>query len=213
MRLGLYGGTFDPVHRGHLEVAARVREELRLDRLLWVVAGDPPHKRAAELSPAEHRLRMVELALAGMPGMDVCEVETLRPGPHYSIDTLRAFRALLPGARIVFVIGADSLVDLPGWREPRALLDSGVVAVPRPGFDVRGVPAWVRRRVKLLTGPRVDLAATGLRERLRAGRDVGAEVPAPVRAYIAAHRLYRGGGRVRPSAAPRPACAHPGARR
>jgi nicotinate-nucleotide adenylyltransferase len=202
MRLGLYGGTFDPVHRGHLEVARRVRDELALDRLVWVVAGDPPHKRQRELSPAAHRLRMVELALAGTPGMDVCEAETLRPGPNYSIDTLRAFRALLPGARLFFVVGADSLLDLPGWRGPREILGCGVVAVPRPGFDTRAVPAWVRRRVRMLREPHVDLAATGLRERLRAGRDVGREIPAPVQAYILAHRLYRAAAAASPKRGP-----------
>ena len=198
MRLGLFGGTFDPVHRGHLEVARHARAALALDRVLWVVAGDPPHKRHRPMSPAADRLRMVELALAGVPGMDVCEVETLRPGPHYSIETLRAFRALLPRARLFFVIGADSLVDLPGWREPRAVLEFGVVAAPRPGFDVRRVPPWVRRAVTLLRGPRVDLAATDLRERLRRGLPVGGQVPAPVLEYIRARRLYRPRDAARP---------------
>ncbi|MBI5837230.1 MAG: nicotinate (nicotinamide) nucleotide adenylyltransferase [Candidatus Eisenbacteria bacterium] len=193
MKLGLFGGTFDPVHRGHVEVAVRAREDLGLDRLLWVVAGDPPHKRGLPLSPAVHRLRMVELVVAGLPGMDVCEAETLRPGPHYTVETLRAFRALLPGARIVFLVGADSLLDLPRWRDPGALLASGVAAVPRPGFDVRRVPSWVRRRVTLLRRPCVDLAATALRSRLRAGAGVGDALPAPVAAYVRAHRLYRGG--------------------
>ncbi|HVP39009.1 MAG TPA: nicotinate-nucleotide adenylyltransferase [Candidatus Saccharimonadales bacterium] len=191
MKLGLFGGTFDPVHRGHLEAAARARAELGLDRVLWLVAGDPPHKRGRPLSAAGHRLRMLELALAGTPGMGVCEVETLRPGPSYTIETLRAFRALLPRARLVFLVGMDSLLELPGWREPRAILDFGVIAVPRPGFDVRRVPAWVRRRVVVLRGPRVRLAASGLRRRLRRGLDLAGEVPDPVCAYIREHHLYR----------------------
>jgi len=192
MRLGLYGGTFDPVHRGHLEVAARALRELRLTRLLWVVAGDPPHKRGRPLTPALHRLHMLELALAGEPRMDVCDAELRRPGPHYTIETLRAFRELWPRAELVFLMGADSLRDLPLWREPRAILDVGVVAAPRPGYDPRPVPAWVRRRARLLPGPHLDIASSEIRARLRRGAEArDGDLPPAVRGYIRAHRLYR----------------------
>ena len=190
MRLGLYGGSFDPVHRGHLEAAERAIRELRLDRLLWLPAGDPPHKRRRLTSPA-HRVRMLELALTGRPRMAVCEAELTRPGPTYTVDTLRAFERLLPAAELHFLIGADSLLDLPAWREPGELLRHRIVVVPRPGFDLDSIPPALRRRVRLLSGPRNAVASRDLRARLASGRDPGDLVPPAVAAYIRLHRLYR----------------------
>ncbi len=191
MKLALYGGTFDPVHPGHLEVARAAVSELALDRLWFLVSGDPPHKRR-RLTPAGHRLAMVQLVLAGEPRLDVCEVEVLRSGPSYTVDTLRAFRSLHPRAELSFLIGADSLLDLPGWREPEAILDFGVVVAPRPGFDLRSVPASLRRRVRILKSPANPASSSAVRTRLRRPGGTPPGMDPRVLAYIQAHRLFRG---------------------
>ncbi len=194
MRLGLYGGTFDPVHLGHLAVADRAMAELRLDRLLWVLAGTPPHKKDRRLTTAAHRLSMLELALAGRERMGVCEAEALRGGPSYTADTLRAFRSLYPRAEIYFLVGADSLIDLPRWHDPEGVLEFNVVAAPRPGFRVSSLPAAVRSRVRMLRGPRVPASSREIRSSLGRGGPACEWLPAPVSEYIGAHRLYRSKG-------------------
>ena len=193
MRLGLYGGSFDPVHRGHLGAADRAFTLLRLDRLMWVPAGSPPHKLPGALTPGPHREAMLELALASRPHMDVCDAELRRPWPGYTIDTLRAFQAALPGATICFVVGADSLLDLPSWREADRILEFEVAVAPRPGFRPAAAPAAVRRRVRFLGGPSHPAAARDIRARVARGGRIAEWVTPEVEAYIRAHRLYRGG--------------------
>ena len=117
MRLGLFGGTFDPIHFGHLILAEQCRETCALDRVWFVVAGAPPHKPGDRTAVA-HRLEMVRIAIAGHPAFAVSEIETMRPGPHYSVETLDAVRRERPEDELFFLIGADSLADFPGWREP-----------------------------------------------------------------------------------------------
>ena len=117
MRLGLFGGTFDPIHLGHLILAEQCREACELDRVWFVVAGAPPHKPGDRTAVA-HRLEMVRIAIAGHASFAVSEIETMRPGPHYSVETLEAVRRDQPDDDLFFLIGADSLADLPSWREP-----------------------------------------------------------------------------------------------
>lgn len=191
MKLGLYGGTFDPVHQGHLAVADRAMSDLGLDRLLWVPARVPPHKQALRLTSAAHRIGMLELALADRPRMSVCTAEALREGPGYTADTLRAFRSLFPRAEIFFLVGADSLIDLPNWRDPMTVLEFSVVAAPRPGFHVSSLPPAVRRRVRMLRGPKSPVSSSEIRSALARGSNVGEWLSTPVREYIGVHRLYR----------------------
>ena len=137
MRLGLFGGTFDPIHLGHLIVAEQCREACRLDRVWFVVAGAPPHKRG-DRTPVAHRLEMVRIATAGNPAFEVSEIEASRPGPHYSVDTLAAVHRDRPGDELFFLIGADSLVDLPTWRDPAGIARlATIVVVNRPGCGGR----------------------------------------------------------------------------
>ena len=117
MRLGLFGGTFDPIHLGHLILAEQCREACRLDRVWFVVAGAPPHK-PGDRTAVTHRLEMVRIAIAGHASFAVSEIETMRPGPHYSVETLETVRRDQPDDDLFFLIGADSLADLPFWREP-----------------------------------------------------------------------------------------------
>jgi nicotinate-nucleotide adenylyltransferase len=196
MRLGLFGGTFDPVHLGHLILAEQCREACKLDRLWFVVAGSPPHK-PGERTAQSHRLEMVRLAIAGHPVFEVSELEARRPGPHYSIDTLRAVRRDHPDDELFFLIGADSLVDLPTWRDPAGIARlATIVVVNRPGIeqvDPAGLPDLGEgvHPFEVVTIPPIGIASNDLRRRLKEGRSIRYLVPRAVEAYIEAHGLYR----------------------
>jgi nicotinate-nucleotide adenylyltransferase len=196
MRLGLFGGTFDPIHLGHLILAEQCREACGLERVWFVVAGSPPHKPGGRTA-VEHRLEMARLAVAGHPAFEVSEIEASRPGPHYSIDTLRAVRSERPGDELFFLIGADSLTDLPTWRQPDQIARlATIVVVNRPGIDPvapaslpdYGPDAFPFRSV---TVPPIGIASNDLRRRLAEGRSVRYMVPRAVEAYIDAQGLYR----------------------
>ncbi|GAB6933975.1 nicotinate-nucleotide adenylyltransferase [Calditerricola satsumensis] len=188
MKVGLFGGTFDPPHVAHLAAAERVRDELALDEVWFVVAGQPPHKMRDAVSPAHHRLRMVELAVADHPAFRVCDIELRRPGPSYTVDTVRALRRQHPDAEFYFIVGADMAADLPNWRaidELKTLVR--FVALGRPGYArpvLPGIPLhWVDM-------PLLALSATELRRWIRAGRSVRYLVPEAVRQYMEAHEVY-----------------------
>lgn len=196
MRMGLYGGTFDPIHLAHLILAEQCREACELDRVWFVVAGEPPHKRG-ERTPVAQRLEMVRIAIAGHPAFDVCDLEAKRPGPHYSVDTLELVRRERPEDEIFFLIGADSLMDLPTWRDPSRIARlATIVVVNRPGiaevdpsalpdFGPGGRPLWP------VSTPLIDIASTDLRRRVAEGRTIRYMVPRGVEAFIEAQGLYR----------------------
>jgi len=197
MRLGLFGGTFDPIHLGHLILAEQCRESCGLDRVWFVVAGSPPHKPERRTAVV-HRLEMVRIAIAGQSAFEVSEIEALRPGPHYSVETLESVRRERPGDDLFFLIGGDSLADLPFWREPdRIARLATIVVVNRPGIaevDPASLPdfgagAYPLRFVSI---PPVGIASTDLRGRLAAGKSIRYMVPHGVEAYIEAHGLYSG---------------------
>jgi nicotinate-nucleotide adenylyltransferase len=196
MRLGLFGGTFDPIHLGHLILAEQCRESCELDRVWFVVAGAPPHKLGGRTS-VTHRLEMARIALAGHPQFSVSEIEAIRPGPHYSVVTLESVRREAPNDDLYFLIGADSLADLPSWRDPRRIAQlATIVVVNRPGLeevDPANLPDFGPEAHKLLTVtiPPIGIASTDLRRRLLAGRSIRYQVPRGVEAYIEANGLYR----------------------
>ena len=196
MRLGLFGGTFDPIHLGHLILAEQCREACRLDRVWFVVAGAPPHKQG-ERTPAAHRLEMVRIAIAGHPSFEPSDLETRRPGPHYSVDTLRFVQEQQPGDELFFLIGADSLADLPDWRDPAGIARlATIVVVNRPGIaatDPADLPYFGPGTHDLLSVaiPPIGIASKDLRRRMAAGRTIRYMVPRGVEAYIEAHGLYR----------------------
>jgi nicotinate-nucleotide adenylyltransferase len=192
MRLGLYGGTFDPIHLGHLILAETCREACGLDQVWFVVAGAPPHKPGSR-TDAAHRLEMARLAVAGNPAFEVSEVETSRPGPHYSVETLEAIARDRPDDELFFLIGADSLVDLPHWREPEAILKlASLIVANRPGFEPPPIAvAGDARPIQHVTIPPIGIASNEIRRKLLEGRSIRYQVPRAVEAYIDAHRLYR----------------------
>lgn len=197
MRLGLFGGTFDPIHLGHLILAESCREACGLDRLWFVVTATPPHKRG-ERTTVSHRLEMARIATAGHPAFEVSEIEAqAEDGPHYSYRTLERLRAERPGDELFFLIGADSLVDLPGWKHPERIAAAAtIVVVNRPGIDAAPLaePPDLgpgTNPIRVVTVPPIGIASTDLRRRVAEGRSIRYQVPRGVEAYIAEHGLYR----------------------
>lgn len=192
MRLGVFGGTFDPIHLGHLILAEGCREACALDRVLFVVAGVPPHKSAGRTS-INHRLEMARIATAGHAAFEVSEVEARGPGPHYSFQTLQTLQETHPDDELFFLIGADSLVDLPGWRHPERIAELATLVVAnRPGVNLPPSPDFVPHDRPMLhvSIPPIGIASHDLRARMAEGRSVRYQVPRGVEAYIREETLY-----------------------
>lgn len=186
MRLGVLGGSFDPIHAGHLVLAEAARDRLRLDRVLLVVAAAQPLKPGGPAAPAEDRYAMVRLALRGRPRLAASDLELRRPAPSYTVDTLRELRRTQPGTPEVFLLlGADALADLPRWREADAVQRlARIVGCPRPGSPApRGVD-----EVLVVATP--DVSSTEVRRRLAAGESVEGLLPEDVLAYVRERGLY-----------------------
>ena len=196
-RLGIYGGSFDPVHRGHLFVAHEVRVSFALDRVVLVPANRSPFKPDAGASGAQ-RIEMVRLAINGLPWADASDVELGRPGPSYTIDTLRHFRECLPDTELFLIVGADTLTDFAGWRDPDGILDlATLIAVARPGSTL-GLPkslanliARRQTRIVLHHAASPDTSSREVRARVRQGLPVDGHVPEQVARYIQKCGLYR----------------------
>ncbi|MGV1099400.1 nicotinate-nucleotide adenylyltransferase [Thiovibrio sp. JS02] len=211
-RVGILGGTFDPVHNGHLAVARAVREELKLDALLFVPASLPPHKLNYPISPFRHRLAMLALAIEGRQGFFLSAMEGKRLGPSYSIDTLRALRAALPAdTELFFIIGMDAFAEITSWKQYPHLLDQAhfvvagrpdqcplscrqSVAVNFPAYREDAASGVFRGprpgTIIPLAFPPEAVSATQIRQRVARGEAIGDLVPAAVAEYIAGHRLY-----------------------
>ncbi|MFM2106538.1 MAG: hypothetical protein RL338_1570 [Chloroflexota bacterium] len=196
--VGILGGTFDPIHVGHLAIAEEVREALGLERILFVPALDPPHKPGVPLAPAETRARLVALAIAGNPAFALSRVELDRPGPSFAADTVALVAAAHGGRRPTFILSAEALAGLPAWHEPERLLAASRLAVvPRPGSAALDA-TWLAGRFPgaaidavFLDGPSLAVSATAIRARVAAGRSIRYLVPDAVAAAIAEDRLYR----------------------
>lgn len=201
-RIGIIGGTFDPIHYGHLVIAEEVRVSLHLTEMLFIPTGDPPHKPGRSVTPAEQRAMMVELAIASNPHFTLSRIEIDRPGPSYTVDTLHQLRQQW-GTQVglYFVIGWDSLEELHHWYEPQALLAAltGLVAVRRPGHVEEAeykqvieqrLPG-ITQRLHVVPAPQLDISATDLRKRVAEGRPIKYQTPEAVEHYILTHRLYQ----------------------
>jgi nicotinate-nucleotide adenylyltransferase len=195
-RLGILGGTFNPPHRGHLACAARAREQLELDAVVLVVAGRPPHKEVPDDPGAGHRLAMCRLAAAAGDGLGVCRLELDRPGPSYTITTLREIDATRPGDELTLIVGGDMAFSLPTWEEPEAILElAGLAVAERAGMGRELVLGQLRtlrggERAVFLDMPQLDVSSSLVREEARAGRPLRHLVPDQVADYIVQRRLY-----------------------
>ena len=203
--VGLMGGTFDPIHVGHLAIAAEARDALGLERILFVPAGIPPHKRAGEVTATHHRVAMVALAIEDNEAFELSRIEVDRPGPSYTVDTVES---LAEGADVTVILSAETFRELPTWHEPERLFAAASVAVvPREGYPSPD-PDWLSAtfpgrevRVRYLDGPRLGLSSTDIRARVATGRSIRYLVPPAVAAYIAANGLYQAELPIRRTAA------------
>jgi len=203
LRLGVLGGTFDPPHIGHLILADEARLALALEQVLFVPAGAPWRKAGQELSPREHRLAMVRLAVDDNPHFAVSTLEIDRQGPSYTADTMAELRGQFgPETEFFFIMGADSLADFPHWHEPQRILEFGRLAVAeRPEPEDVGLGEGLaedlaramRERVVWLRMPLIAISASAVRERVRQGQPIRYWVPPAVEEYIRQHGLYVGG--------------------
>ena len=211
-RIGLFGGTFNPIHIGHLRSAEEVREAQGLDRVLFIPSASPPHKRGDGVVPAAHRLAMVRLAIAGNPRFRVSTIEIERGGPSFSVDTLRALRARRPRARFAFILGLDAFREIATWKSYRSLFAlCDLIVTSRPPARApalrAAIPVAVRqefcyhrasRTLEHRTGNQIvfqrlsdlDISASALRARLHDGSSIRYLVPTSVERYIARHGLY-----------------------
>ncbi len=219
-RLGLLGGSFNPIHYGHVTIARLTREQLPLDQVLFIPTGDPPHKDESALAPAEHRVTMVRLAIADDPTLDCSDIEVHRPGKSYSIDTVRTLHTHYgPSVELHFLIGLDAFLDLQTWRRPQALLAAcRFVVLSRPGHSFRSLKTLAllppldlnalaqldsgertRLDIALPSGPALtclglppcSISASDIRQRVRTGTPLANLLPPQVESYILQHRLYQ----------------------
>jgi nicotinate-nucleotide adenylyltransferase len=190
MRLGLFGGRFDPPHLGHLIVAEQAREQLALDELHFIPSPSPPHKAAA--ATPEQRYEMLLLATTSHPAFVVSRLELERAGPSYSFDTVREVGRRHKGATLFFITGIDAYREIASWHRADELVEAvQMIAVPRPGYTLDGIAPYYRTRVRTLDMPEIGLSSTLVRERLARGHSVRYLVPELVESYLARHHLYR----------------------
>jgi nicotinate-nucleotide adenylyltransferase len=202
MRVGVFGGTFDPIHVGHLILAEQCREQAQLDQVLFVPALVPPHKQQQTLTAFAQRVEMLALAISGQPAFRVEDLEKDRPGPSYTVDTLTQLTQARPGDDWCFIIGSDSLHDLPLWYQPRRILELAtlvvVVRADHPPFSAQAVRDALHLgpdfslRYQVIDAPLITISSRDIRRRIAEGRSVRYMVPRAVEAYIRDKGLYRG---------------------
>jgi nicotinate-nucleotide adenylyltransferase len=196
--IGIFGGTFDPPHLGHLILAAEAHAQLGLDQLLWVLTPDPPHKQGQSFAPLDHRLAMVRLAIQGDPQFELSTVDLDRPGPHYALDTVQILSKENPGSNLIYLMGGDSLRDLPLWHRPADFLAvcHAIAVMRRPGdaIDLTGLetklPGLIDK-VHFVKAPLIEISAHEIRARVTGGRPFRYFVPPDIFSYIVKYQLYR----------------------
>jgi nicotinate-nucleotide adenylyltransferase len=198
VRLGVFGGTFDPPHHAHRILAAEALEQLGLKRVLWVLTPNPPHKVDASITPLEQRLAMLQAALASDDRFELSRVDIERPPPHYAVGTLLALRDRYPQARLVFLMGGDSLHDLPSWHEPLAFLDAcdelGVMRRASDRLDLESLEnklPSLKLKLRWIETPLLEISASWIRQQVRRGKAYRYYVPDAVYKIIEAQGLYK----------------------
>jgi len=190
-KIGLFGGTFDPPHVGHLIAAQEVQDKLELDRIFFIPASLPPHKKKVKISSALHRLRMVQLATRDNPNFKVLGLELKIKGNSYTVDTLKALRKKYSQIQFFLILGLDNLNHIHTWKKPEEIFKlSRVVFITRPGITLNKASKWLKFS-KLLDVPRVDISSTDIRERIKKGKSIRYLVPEKVLQYIKKHKLYK----------------------
>jgi nicotinate-nucleotide adenylyltransferase len=197
-RLGIFGGTFDPPHLAHLILAAEASYQLNLELVLWILTPYPPHKEGRPITPLRYRLEMIEAALASDPIFQLSRVDIDRSAPHYAVDTMNILKESYPQATLIYLMGGDSLRDLPLWKRPKEFLDAchGLGVIRRPG-DLVDLPALetrlpgLSRKVQFVEAPLLEISATQIRQRVASGQPFRYFLPPAVYRIIQEHQLYR----------------------
>ncbi len=190
MRIGIFGGTFDPVHRGHLELAQNARAQFSLDKVVFVPAYQPPHKQnTPSLTPAQDRYEMVRLSLEGEAGLEISDCEVSRKGVSYTVDTILEFEKKYPGAELFLILGKDTLTGLSGWHRADELKKMVRFLVARRETDE--TPEVPGARVDWIRMPLCPVSASGIRQAIKQGKQVDDDLPLKVQQYIREHKLYR----------------------
>jgi nicotinate-nucleotide adenylyltransferase len=194
MRIGILGGTFDPIHGGHLLIAEGVREKFALDEVLFIPAARPPHKLKDEVTGAVHRHKMALLATQDNSHFSVSDLEMNRPGKSYTIETVRELQEKYEGAEIYFIVGLDSALEIFTWKDPEKLLGlCRFISVQRPfSRELEKLDKKYRERIEVVKVPTLPISSTEIRERVREGRSIKYLVPDSVEKYIYKNRLYKG---------------------
>jgi nicotinate-nucleotide adenylyltransferase len=197
-KIGILGGTFDPVHNGHLTIASEVKEKLGLKKVLFIPAGQPWQKSYRKITPTGQRVKMVELAIAQVPEFELSYIEVDRPGSTYTVDTMAELSKKYDSEELYFIIGWDALLGAPYWKEPEKIIKlCYVVTVPRPGItppyvaELDKVIPGIAERLIMLESPLVDISSSDIRERVAKGRPYADLVPKEVADYIKSNGLYR----------------------
>lgn len=201
MRIGIYGGTFDPIHYGHLVLAEQCREQCQLDEVWFVPAAHPPHKLEVTISDSKMRCEMIEFAIAGHPHFKLSRLELERSGPSFTVTTLEHLHTEEASRELFLLIGADSLRDLPQWREPDRILDLATVVAVNRGDQLlpdrsrleHQLGQRATSKLKFVQMPGIDISASDIRQRVASGRSIRYLVPRAVEAYIGQHQLYGAG--------------------
>lgn len=189
---GILGGTFDPIHIGHLIIAEEICIKYNLQKILFIPSAHPPHKAVREITPAQLRWEMVCLAIQDNPHFQASAIEIEREGLSYTVDTLTQLRDLWgQKVRIYLIIGADEAIDVSTWKEPdQVFAFCTVLVASRPGFDLQAIaPRW-RRKMKLVTVPQIEISSTAIRRRVKEGKEIRYLVPKPVEKFIQEKKLY-----------------------
>ncbi|MBI5475601.1 MAG: nicotinate-nucleotide adenylyltransferase [Ignavibacteriales bacterium] len=192
MNIGIFGGSFNPPHMGHLIVAESVRDQLRLDKILFIPAAQSPNKPDTSLAVAKHRLEMTELAVKGCTGFEVSNIEIERKGLSYTVDTVQALAALYPNSDLSLIIGSDNLIEFEAWKSPdEIVLKANLIVMSRPGFSPNMSKSKYLRSAKIVNVPQVGISGTDIRRKVKLGRSIRFLVPKSVEDYILTKRLYK----------------------
>jgi nicotinate-nucleotide adenylyltransferase len=192
MNIGILGGTFNPPHVGHLIVAERVREELKLDKILFIPSAISPHKQHIQLIDPTYRMEMVQLAVLGQQFFEASDIEIARGGVSYTVDTLGQLKRMYPGDTLFLLIGMDNLAEFDTWKSPEKIVElANVVVMTRPGFEPNGVLGEYGKKVTLCQVPEIEISSSDIRARVKQGKSIRFLVPKPVESYIYFRKLYR----------------------
>ncbi|MBD3344540.1 MAG: nicotinate (nicotinamide) nucleotide adenylyltransferase [Chitinivibrionales bacterium] len=189
---GVLGGSFDPVHNGHLAIADAAKEHCNLSKIILIPAGNPPHKATSVKAEAHHRLAMLELATGQSNYLEICDIEIIRPGFSYTIDTLHFLKNELPEPEIYFIIGSDNLTEIPFWHKYKEIISQAVLCVThRPGTTMEIPRELSDAAIETFPSPELDISSSQIRKNISEGRTYNHLVPPPVKTYIDQHGLYR----------------------